>query len=663
MFKFTRLIICSLALLLTASRFPPGSNVVDPLNYGAVPNDGISDVVSFQNAVYDAASVGHIYEITGNPGDVYDIDIPIKSQILHGNPPTLKWVNNWIVMCDPGVIIQIPDNSPAFANPAAPQALFQYGSTTLSSPTAPPASGGGNEGYRNTFDGHCIIDLGRGNPGARGLDLVVNNRGVIRDVTIRSGDGICDAGIWAGRPWPGPALIEGVEIDGCKNGIWDGFTQYGLVIRNSFFHNQTLYAINTTADATTIENVHSVNSVPALRVESPAGFATVINSKFEGGVSTKGAIQLGTQSKLYLRDTAATGYGALIRHGTVLRGDVGMSVSEWTSHPGFTPDGSTPKSLRLPPHEPPHPYDSRNWDDWANVKAYGGNPRDALDDRADIMETIASGKPILQLDQDLSGLSTYYVSDTIDIPCSVRRIEGMESRLITTASFPNGHDLFRFASDCDWSDVTTIEHVWLGGRFGPMINHSDARTLYLKDGYFAASSTGIWANAGSGWLFLTNVVTKHLQIEGPHSVWAWQLNPEGFAGTGVPVIPNHGIVNNGGDVRLVGVKTEGKPSFTLNSGRTELLGSMLMPCVGEGSNDVVGPGFKVVPGAQFSGNWINWCGKSFDLATWDIQVQEMLNNITYEVWADQLPSYTVEGGWRVFMPLYRSAQSNTCEGN
>jgi len=646
-----------------ASRFPPGSNVVDPRNYGAVPNDGLPDTAAFQAAERDSVLYGHIYEITGNPGDVYTIDAPIKSQILHGSPPTLKWVNNWIVLCDPGVIIQVPDNTPAFNNAASPQAVFEYGSTTLASPTAPPASGGGNEGYRNTFDGSCIIDTGHNNPGARAISWVVNNRGVIRDITIRSGDGLGNTGIWMGRPWPGPGLIENVTIQGFDRAVWDGYVQYGIVYKNMHISGQRIFGLDITADASTVEGLHSCNTVPAIRTESSAGQVVVIDSKFDCGLSNKSAISLSATSKAYIRDSSASGYQSLVKQGTNIHTDLGLQVTEWTSHPEITRPGTAGGSLRLPALEAPKSFTSNNPNDWADPRSYGANPNDKLDDRANILAAIATGKPILQLVQGHAGgstaafQSTYYVSDTIDIPCSVRRIEGMESKLVTTTSFPVGHPLIRFADNCDWSDTTVVERLWPGGKGGPMYEHSDARTLYLKDVYAAAGSTGISNLLGAGFLFLKNVVASGLILEGGQA-WAWQFNPENFNET-------VGVINNGAIFRVVGMKTEGlgrggKPTLTTkNNGATEIIGGLMMPCVGMGTLDVE-LGF-VVEDSDFSAVYTNWCGKDFDRATWDVQIRDTQNGDIYEVYPEQLPTYTVEGGNKVFMSLYSSRKAPICE--
>lgn len=643
-----------------ASRFPANSNTVDPLNYGAVKNDGLPDTVAIQDAARASILYGHVNELTGNPGDRYVIDAPIKSMILHGLPgqQTYKWVNNWIFLCDPGVEIYIPPNTPAFSNAAAPQGIFQYGSTTLSSPTAPPASGGGNEGYRNTFDGNCTIRVGAGNPGACGIDWVVNNRGALRGVTIIFEDGQGDAGVCMGRPWPGPAIIENVTVLGAKRCIRDGYTQYGIVYKDVTCAFQTVYGVEANGDESTFQNFHSENTVPGIRVASNPGHLVCFECVFSGGLVGKAAIELGTGSQASIFDSTAAGsaYSALIKVGTALRTDLGLSQTQWLTHPGFSLFDATVAPLNLPSEEPPIAFDSTNPADWADPRSYGSNPNDRLDDRAGIVAAIATGKPILQLVQGHAGgsvpggQSTYYSSNTLDIPCSVKVLEGMESKLVATTAFPLNQPALRLADPtCTAADVTVIRRLWPGGNGGPMIELNDKRTVYIEDAYMAAKSTGIHAMPGSGKLFLKNVVTSGLFIRGPHQVIAWQFNPENFLET-------EGILNDGGSLLIYGMKTEGlgkgnKATLTtLNNGQTEIRGGMMMPCVGMGSADVT-LGFVVID-SDFSATYMNHCGKTFDLTTWDEQVRETRAGVTRSVLAEQLPTYAVEGGNRVFMTLF-----------
>lgn len=650
-----RRLILLAAIALTAASYPPGSNVVNVEDYGAIPDDGLDDTAAFQAAIRDAVNVGRIFEV---PNGRWTITSPLRSQILHGSPPTLKWVANWIVHCEsPAAVIEVPENTPAYSNGAAPQAVFAYGSTTNNAPN--PNNGSGVEAYRNQMH-NCTIEVGAGNPGARAIDWVCNNRGVIRNVRILSADGQGDAGIWAGRPWPGPCLIEDVEIQGFKNGIWDGFVQYGLTINRVYLHGQTAYGINATADVLNVQGLRFEGAVPGIRSESGAGHLTLLDSTFtRTGGTAAAALSLGANSKAYLRNVSASGYTALLKQASTVRTDLGLSQAEWVSH---TPIGDG-HALDLPVVEPPRVFESSAASDRADPRDYGANPSDGLDDRGAVQAALDSGKPIVALYQAAApALSRYRLSGPVYVPCGVRLLDGMESLVEPTPAYPIGQPWLVFDADCDWSDVTVVQGVWtrIANVGGPQLLHADARTLYVRDAYFAAQSLGIHAAAGSGRLFLSNVVTSDLTIDGPHEVWATQLNVEGLHATG-------GAENNGGTLRILGFKTEGlsgtdgtQPTLTVRGGRTEILGGMMMPCVGQGTKDVT-LGFVLEDEPEFSATYTNWCGKTFDLATWDTQVRRVTESGAEEVYAEDLPTYAVEGGNRVAMSLYSYRPPVICE--
>jgi hypothetical protein len=78
----------------------------------------------------------------------------------------------------------------------------------------------------------------------------------------------------------------------------------------------------------------------------------------------------------------------------------------------------------------------------------------------------------------------------------------------------------------------------------------------------------------SGKLFLEDVGMNSLRINYPHAVWARQLNIESLGDSSVPK-----IINNGGTLWILGLKTEGKATVinTINGGKTELLGGLIYP--------------------------------------------------------------------------------------
>jgi hypothetical protein len=100
-----------------------------------------------------------------------------------------------------------------------------------------PTSGGkdythkgeGNDAYDNFIE-HLTIDVGNGNPGAIGIDYLANNLGAVRDVTVRAPGDSGAVGIAMLRKWPGPALLQQVNVQGFDTGIAVGNTEYGVTL-------------------------------------------------------------------------------------------------------------------------------------------------------------------------------------------------------------------------------------------------------------------------------------------------------------------------------------------------------------------------------------------------------------------------------------------------
>lgn len=654
--KVNRLSICLILLLCTAWRFPPGSNVVDVTEMGAIPNDGLSDAAAFQHGITTrAANYGHILYV---PAGVYDIPVPLVSKVLHGTPPTLKWAANLIIMCEEGAVLRVPAGSPAFANAAAPQALIQYASTQNNAPN--PGSGGGDEAYRNTLDG-CVIEDGGSNPGLNAVSWTCNNRGAIRDVEIRFAPGSGNIGITS-LMFPGPCLIVDTKITGGNRAIVDPGLYYGWTYKNVEISGQRVFGIEANGNTTVIDGLRSTNTVPAVRATGAAAHLTLLDATLEGGAANRSAVELGAATRALLRDITSAGYQSAVKRGaTVLPG---AAVSEYLTHAAhslFDPPAGT---LRLPVLPVPTVYKSQREEDWADPRDYGANAADALDDRAGVQAALDSGQPIVFLPQGTPGvgqpLSSYRISGPLTVPCTVRRIVGMESKLIAHGTWPAGEPLFRLADACNWSDTLVVENLWATPNLqgGYMFDMADGRNLYIRDAQINGNNPGIRTYPTSGKLFLENVVLRELTIDGSEA-WAWQLNSES-------ILANPGIeVTNGGKLRVAFLKTEGMKDATLKcvDSECEVLGGKLMACIGQGLADIVGPAIRFED-SDASINYTNACGKpDIDLATWDVQVEETRAGVTLNVPYSVLPDYYVEGGHHLVMPLYtsRGKSAQMCE--
>jgi Pectate lyase superfamily protein len=132
---------------------------------------------------------------------------------------TLQWPTGPQVCCTvfqgqgrKHTIIRLRDSAPGFADQNQPKALIRTKQ--------------GNAAFRN-YIRDLTLNTGKGNPAAIGIDYISNNRGAIEDVTIRSGDGAGKAGLAMIRPWPGPALIKNLYVEGFDYGIQVKQPEYG----------------------------------------------------------------------------------------------------------------------------------------------------------------------------------------------------------------------------------------------------------------------------------------------------------------------------------------------------------------------------------------------------------------------------------------------------
>lgn len=637
----------ALCLLLLAASYPPDASVVNVLDYGAVPGDGLDDWSAFR-----AASLAAFGRVLYVPDGDWDLSAPLIAKNADG-----KWVNSWVIHCQSrSAVLRIMPSSPAFQNATAPQGLLVFGSTDGNAPSSIP-SGGGDEGFRNSVV-NCTLDRGTTNPQAHGIDWVCNNRGTIRNVrVIGSGrDAVSMA-----RAYPGPCLIADSEFVDGQRGLYLTQVQYGMTLRGVRMIGQTVRGIDVSANLIHAEDVYiaPAGSVAAISMTSPGAQLTCVRCSFGGGGPTRSAIELGADTKAFLRDSSAAGsaYASLVKKGAIAV--PGLELAEWVSH-ATIPPGAT--SLRLPELSPPAVFESDDPNDWASPTHYGCAAGDTLDDQACAQAAANSGRPILYFPSVARPLiPRWRFSGTLDIPCSVRRIVGLETIWVAHTGRPAGLPLLRFDSGCSWSDVTTVEGFWgqaaLSG--GEWFRHADARTLYLRDLQAAFGNRGVVQLPGAGRLMLEDVALRSVEIAG--DAWAWQLNLEGLG------VGPASFVASGGRLRALGVKTEGlstggSPTLHVRPGGVaELLGGLYMPCIGEkGAPPQLG--FLVEDG-DFSASWTNWCSSSFSAAAWSVQAHAMQAGVAAEVLAGDLPAYQPGTGWKILAPLFVSRRANACEAH
>lgn len=430
-------------------------------------------------------------------------------------------------------IIKLKDNSPYYNNTWNPKALIRTSQ--------------GNIAFRYYLR-DLSISIGQGNSGAIAVDYISNNRGAIKNVRIVSEDGKGKIGIALTRQWPGPALIKNVIIEGFDYGIRARHPEYSMTLEHITLNNQNVAGIENNSNTLAIKGLNSNNSVPAIRNQR-SGLIILIDGKLDGGTSGISAIENKDDSYLYLRNTQATGYDALIKNNN--QTVVGLAQDEYFSHPTYNLFDSPQRSLNLAIEETPYFHDN-NLDNWANVRNY-----------TSVQAALDSGKSTVYFPQ-----GNYSLNGKLVVPTTVKKIVGFESfinlneDLTAVLQVAKNHHQPLIIEGLLFKGVT-IEHL---SNRPLIIQHSKGALLQnSKD---------------SGELFLEDV-QMHLNLEHPQKVWARQLNAESLRESLTK------ITNRGGNYWIFGIKTEGKGTVieTTDGGKTELLGNLIYPVKQFGPED------------------------------------------------------------------------------
>ncbi len=530
--------------------FPSDSRIINVKDFGA-KGDGISD----DTAVIQKAILNTNDPLTNNPGSnliYFPNGTYLVSQTLVW-PKTSYFARILQGQSQDGTIIKLKNNAAGFSEEKNPKAVL---STFEGSQT-------GNAFRHSIYD--LTVDVGTGNSSADGIRFTSNNQGGIRNVTIRSTDGQGRAGLAMDKAWPGPSAIANLKVVGFNYGIFAVGPEYSLTFENITLENQRIAGIKNTWNLLSIRNLTSRNVVPVIKSEGvnpndARSFTVVTDGKFSGGSRANAAIEVNA-GNVFLRNISTTGYQAVIKQGDKVI--PGNTVAEYASSQVQSLFSTSQKSLNLPVQEVPIvPWDNINL--WANVETYGAKANDDKDDADGIQQAIDSGKTTIYFPN-----GNYKIGKQVHIRGSVRRIIGLESSLeVINPLKSQTSSVFRFEKGNQ--DVVVLERFATSFGNLPYIwfEHASPKTLVLKN--IAINSAKSYRNtAGSGRLFIEDVVGGDW-VFNQQQVWARQLNPE-----------NEGtkIVNNGGNLWILGLKTEkvGTVVETNAGGKTEILGGLLYP--------------------------------------------------------------------------------------
>lgn len=500
------------------------------------------------------------------PAGTYRVSGPIAGQVSgHG------WSGGWragMIVWGEGpehTVVKLADNIPAYGDAAKPLFVFATGSESdkHTKPEDPPLDGGGNRAFRHGFY-HLAVDVGAGNPGAVGIDFLANNRGAIEDVVIRSSDPrfAGHTGLKLTRHWPGPALYKQVTIIGFDRGMDVAHFEYGNTFEDVVLRHQRVAGLVNRQNSLAIRNLVSENRGPAIMAQDANGLTVVVGGRFTGGAPEQTAVVGG--GELYLRDIVIEGYGkAVAAGGRKGAADVpvanGKAEIDFYATETFAMGVEKAEPLRLPVAETPR-FWTLDRARWVAPQQFLADPAQAPADWSEALQAaLDDGRPVVCLPN-----GGYRVTRTLTVPPHVRLIHGFQSA-ISVAKEDKGKigPLLRFVGQ--GGDATTVEHVWIGGA----VEHAASRPVAFRH----VDIGGGYRNTaeGTGDVFFEDAIgPKPLLVVHHQRVFARQLNIE--FGT-KPLVENHG-----GDLWLLGYKTEGEMvCLRQTAGRTELLGALLYP--------------------------------------------------------------------------------------
>lgn len=668
-------VLLVLAQSALAEKYPADIGFIDvtAAPYGAIPDDGLDDTAAIRLAISRNLNKHHrIYF----PCGVYNVSDQLGMRRYETDS---YWSARTKIEGESRecAIIKLADDAPGYTDPNVPRSFIEFGTLNGSdSATAPHATEPNNPEKNNAFNRgfqndllDITIDCGAGNHGVRCVDYSqAHNQGSIRDVTIKSSDPnrVGLAGIYMGRNWPGPAIIQNVEIEGFNYGMDFGLQmQQNMTTLDVTVKNQLIAGVNGGNLVTAHERLTSTQAdgVPAFITNSTHIMFTIVNSTFTSMItSTRAAIETHSGSKFYLNNLHQEGYASVLKRGAavVAPDDSGSSdLTELVSHPVRKLFNAPDSALNLTEEYAPEPYwidPVTNPEAWANVVTFGagnGSGGETVPDSDGFQAAIDSGAPIIYAPRHSGAGTIRFVYDKpIIVKPTTRRI--ILSGTFATAhvnSFPTPNPcVFVIEGDAEDPPVTIEDARRFDGATTKWFcNHSNGRTLVVT------RMTGMGQlHDGPGKTFSIDNIGG-IQTYNGHKTFAWQLNSEG-ASSGVSLADGEGT-----EFRIFGFKTE--RDFTQaeasNEGAVELISAFAFPCVGApGGQPPVSIGYKIHSGGKMSIHSTQWCqrgGRADDY--WPVSVQQTVSGTVRELLGSSLLS-TGAGFTRAFIPMFVAAPAD-----
>ncbi|MEM7643433.1 MAG: glycosyl hydrolase family 28-related protein [Pseudomonadota bacterium] len=520
---------------------PDGASVIDVADFGILPDDGVDDTAALQALLNSTERATYFFA-----DGVYDFSDTVVIPDGRGTD-----VPSFVTLqgeSEAGTVFKLADG------------LDHQG---------PIIGSEGNvaQAFNNRVR-DLTFDIGTGNTQATGLQFAGNNQSTVKDVTIRSGEGGAVGLDLVNQSELGPALIEDVTVEGFETGITMAFQGNSVTLEDITLRDQAVGISSTGSHVAFLRGVDYEGPGTAIDNISVSRMV-VLDSEFRASdPSVDGQVGVFSRWSLYAEELRGEGLDLLIDTSTdAFLGNWDIQADEIDQYLQFGgheryrggPFKLFEENSEIAPglevRETPETVWNADVGTWVDVRDFGAvNGQDA--------------SAAFQAAID-SGASTVYVPDGLWTLETEVVIRGAVEQVLASgeARLTDGAQL-RIADGT--SDQVVIEGLNNEGAFKDYdIAHDSGRTLVLRD--ITGFNYEAVADGDQGDVFLANVVGGQT-IFRDQDVWARQLNLEGDS-----VAKGHEakLVNDGADVWILGLKTEGQGTTvkTVNDGQTELLGA------------------------------------------------------------------------------------------
>lgn len=452
-------------------------------------------------------------------------------------------------------VIKLRDKCSGFLRSEDAHAAWKIDSAAA--PAVP--DGTWNDGAAGIGICHLTIDTGKGNLGAKGLEVSSNLLRQLDDLQIRSGDGAGLVGLDLAPKTAGSALIKNLRVKGYDYGILASGPDATTTMLQIAVEGQRLGGIKNMGSILAIRQLTSTNKATALMSLSADSMVSLLDSSLKGGSKDVAAIQC--EGGLCALRVETAGYNMAIRKRELVESKTmewkdttiaGPKIDEYAADTIVTAHGAKAAPLQLPVENTPEVAWGDIHKDWVNIFRFA-DKKDGDDWAPAIQAAIDSGAKTVYFPP-----GDYGVQTAVHLRGKIERLFGLHSHITRSSRLP-AEDAALIFDEPGAKRVVSVECLELDG-----LRNLSPATLVLK-----STCPGHYDNAeGCGKLFMENVAGADFQFSQPQSVWVYQWNNE-----------KHGIFSHGATIWCLGLRAGAESGVLSTEGAasTEIFGALIRP--------------------------------------------------------------------------------------